>query len=114
MKHTDQENEKKAFISKQEKRITEFFKYNVPTFKSITFSGNQTFPTGSVSIDGYINHDKKLAFSATISPAAGEKNFEFQGGETDALGKLYRKDMKSVSEIEKINKSKSNGSSGQY
>ncbi|TGA96575.1 DUF1433 domain-containing protein [Sporolactobacillus shoreae] len=100
MKH----EEKQTFIKDQEIRITEFYQYNVPSFKAITFTGNRTLPTGSVSIYGYINSNKKLSFSATISLGSGEKNFEADGGFTDELDQLMRKDVKTVSQIEKIKK----------
>ncbi|WKB36023.1 DUF1433 domain-containing protein [Terrilactibacillus sp. S3-3] len=105
MKHEEQmkqESEKKTFITKQEKRIVKFFKYNVPSFKSITFTGNDTTPTGGLFIDGYINNDKDLNFSAQISLGAGENNFDGDSDYSNKLFKLMRKDIKSVSEIEKI------------
>ncbi|WKB36024.1 DUF1433 domain-containing protein [Terrilactibacillus sp. S3-3] len=110
MQH-EKKNEERAYTEKQEKRITEFYKYNLPSFKTITFTNYNKLPTESVIIHGYINGNKRLTFSSTISLARGETNFEAQGGYTDELYKLLRKDVKSVSEIEKLkNEQKENES----
>lgn len=99
MKH----EEKETFLNKQEQRITEFFKYNVPAYKNITFTSSKTVPTGDVFIDGYINGDKKLAFSAQISLGSGESNFEGGGSYSERLDKMFKHE-KTVSTIEKIKK----------
>ncbi|TGA96574.1 DUF1433 domain-containing protein [Sporolactobacillus shoreae] len=99
-----QQAEKQAFITKQESRITEYLKYNVPSCKTITFTDNYKLPTGSISIDGYLNNNKILGFTMTVSLAGGETDFEGVGGYTDELDKLFRKDVKTVSQIEKIEK----------
>jgi Protein of unknown function (DUF1433). len=107
MKHENEvkiENEKKAFIDKQEQRITKYFKYNVTSFKEINFTENKQVPTGDFFIHGYINNNKSLDFSAQISLGSGQKNFEADGIYSEKLDKLFRKDEKTVSQIEKIEK----------
>jgi Protein of unknown function (DUF1433). len=111
MKHEEevkQENEKKAFVVKQEKRIITFFKYNVPSFKKINFTENKQVPTGDIFFHGYINNNKKLEFSAQISLGSGENNFEGGGIYSSELDKLFRKDEKTVSQIEKLEKEQKN------
>lgn len=101
MKH---ENDKNTFIEKQEQRITKYLKYNIPNCNAITFTDNNTVPTGDFDINGYINNNEKLGFTATVSLGGGESNFEGTIGYTDKLDKLFRKDVKTVSQIEKIEK----------
>lgn len=100
--------EKVAFVNKQEKRITLFFKYNVPSYKKTTFTKDKTIPTGSIYIHGYINGDQSLSFSAAIYLADGEENFEGDISYSSKLDSLMRKNMKSVSQIEKIKKEDQN------
>jgi Protein of unknown function (DUF1433). len=101
---TTQEAEKKAFIEKQEKLITKYFKYNIPSYKSITFTGNERVPTGDFFIDSYLNNNKQLYFSAQISNGSGQHNFEGDLTHSNELFNLYRKDMKSLPQIEDLEK----------
>ncbi|EHK9337104.1 DUF1433 domain-containing protein [Listeria monocytogenes] len=59
MKH--QEN--RAFFNDQKEKITIYLKYNIPDFNTVTFTNEEFNPIGT-SIDGYINNDKNLSFTA--------------------------------------------------
>ncbi|MBC1568173.1 DUF1433 domain-containing protein [Listeria sp. FSL L7-1425] len=59
MKH--QEN--RAFFNDQKEKITLYLKYNIPDFNTVTFTNEEFNPIGT-SIDGYINNDKNLSFTA--------------------------------------------------
>ncbi|EAE5921494.1 hypothetical protein AJZ74_12090 [Listeria monocytogenes] len=59
MKH--QEN--LAFFNDQKEKITIYLKYNIPGFNTVTFTNEEFNPIG-MSIDGYINNDKNLSFTA--------------------------------------------------
>ncbi|EAE6661201.1 DUF1433 domain-containing protein [Listeria monocytogenes] len=59
MKH--QEN--LAFFNDQKEKITIFLKHNIPDFNTVTFTNEEFNPIGT-SIDGYINNDKILSFTA--------------------------------------------------
>ncbi|EAE3435231.1 DUF1433 domain-containing protein [Listeria monocytogenes] len=59
MKH--QEN--RAFFNDQKEKITIYLKHNIPDFNTVTFT-NEEFNTIGTSIDGYINNDKNLSFTA--------------------------------------------------
>ncbi|EAF6702137.1 DUF1433 domain-containing protein [Listeria monocytogenes] len=59
MKH--QEN--LAFFNDQKEKITIYLKYNIPDFNTVTFTNEEFNPIG-MSIDGYINNDKNLSFTA--------------------------------------------------
>lgn len=95
--------EKEAFLNKQEQRITEFFRYNVPEYKSIKFTYKRSVPTGDLFIHGYINGDRSLAFSAQISLGGGQRNFEGDVSCSDHLDKMFKHEN-TVSTIEKIKK----------
>ncbi|EAE7734091.1 DUF1433 domain-containing protein [Listeria monocytogenes] len=59
MKH--QEN--RAFFNDQKEKITIYLKHNIPDFNTVTFTNEEFNPIG-ISIDGYINNDKNLSFTA--------------------------------------------------
>ncbi|AVS33033.1 TPA: DUF1433 domain-containing protein [Listeria monocytogenes] len=59
MKH--QEN--RAFFNDQKEKITIYLKHNIPDFNTVTFTNEEFNPIGT-SIDGYINNDKNLSFTA--------------------------------------------------
>ncbi|MDT0014167.1 DUF1433 domain-containing protein [Listeria cossartiae subsp. cayugensis] len=59
MKH----HENQAFSNDQKEKITIYLKYNIPDFNTVTFTNEEFNPIGT-SIDGYINNDKNLSFTA--------------------------------------------------
>ncbi|WP_437436241.1 DUF1433 domain-containing protein [Listeria monocytogenes] len=52
-----------AFFNDQKEKITIYLKYNIPDFNTVTFTNEEFNPIG-ISIDGYINNDKNLSFTA--------------------------------------------------
>lgn len=52
-----------AFFNDQKEKITIYLKYNIPDFNTVTFTNEEFNPIGT-SIDGYINNDKNLSFTA--------------------------------------------------
>lgn len=52
-----------AFFNDQKEKITIYLKYNIPDFNTVTFTNEEFNPIG-MSIDGYINNDKNLSFTA--------------------------------------------------
>ncbi|MBC1547723.1 DUF1433 domain-containing protein [Listeria sp. FSL L7-1435] len=59
MKH----HENQAFSNNQKEKVTIYLKYNIPDFNTVTFTNEEFNPIG-ISIDGYINNDKNLSFTA--------------------------------------------------
>lgn len=55
--------ENQAFFNDQKEKITIYLKYNIPNFNTVTFTNEEFNPIG-ISIDGYINNDKNLSFTA--------------------------------------------------
>lgn len=55
--------ENRAFFNDQKEKITIYLKYNIPDFNTVTFTNEEFNPIGT-SIDGYINNDKNLSFTA--------------------------------------------------
>lgn len=55
--------ENQAFFNDQKEKITIYLKYNIPDFNTVTFTNEEFNPIG-ISIDGYINNDKNLSFTA--------------------------------------------------
>lgn len=55
--------ENRAFFNDQKEKITLYLKYNIPDFNTVTFTNEEFNPIGT-SIDGYINNDKNLSFTA--------------------------------------------------
>ncbi|EDO1367683.1 DUF1433 domain-containing protein [Listeria monocytogenes] len=52
-----------AFFNDQKEKITIYLKHNIPDFNTVTFTKEEFDPIGT-SIDGYINNDKNLSFTA--------------------------------------------------
>jgi len=101
----EKQQEKERYFVKQEQRIEKFLKYNIPDYKTVTFTDKGTVATGLSYIDGYINNDKKLSFTAHVEP--NDHNFESVLGMTDSLNELMNVEIKTYSEIireEKNNK----------
>ncbi|MBC2270406.1 DUF1433 domain-containing protein [Listeria welshimeri] len=86
MKH--QENQ--AFFNDQKEKITIYLKYNIPNFNTVTFTNEEFNPIG-ISIDGYINNDKNLSFTA----GKDVKIFSC----SDELDKMFKEPRKNYDEI---------------
>ncbi|MBF2465955.1 DUF1433 domain-containing protein [Listeria welshimeri] len=86
MKH--QENQ--AFFNDQKEKITIYLKYNIPNFNTVTFTNEEFNPIG-ISIDGYINNDKNLSFTA------GKDVKIFSSSEE--LDKMFKEPRKNYDEI---------------
>lgn len=55
--------ENRAFFNDQKEKITIYLKHNIPDFNTVTFTNEEFNPIG-INIDGYINNDKNLSFTA--------------------------------------------------
>ncbi|MBC1385863.1 DUF1433 domain-containing protein [Listeria innocua] len=86
MKH--QEN--RAYFNDQKEKITIYLKYNIPDFNTVTFT-NEEFNSIGTSIDGYINNDKNLSFTA----GKDVKIFNC----SDELDKMFKEPRKGYDEI---------------
>ncbi|MBC2216253.1 DUF1433 domain-containing protein [Listeria welshimeri] len=86
MKH--QENQ--AFFNDQKEKITIYLKYNIPDFNTVTFTNEEFNPIG-INIDGYINNDKNLSFTA----GKDVKIFSC----SDELDKMFKEPRKNYDEI---------------
>ncbi|EGB1112907.1 DUF1433 domain-containing protein [Listeria monocytogenes] len=86
MKH--QEN--RAFFNDQKEKITIYLKHNIPDFNTVTFTNEEFNPIG-ISIDGYINNDKNLSFTA----GKDVKIFSC----SDELDKIFKEPRKGYDEI---------------
>ncbi|MHD0398042.1 DUF1433 domain-containing protein [Staphylococcus simulans] len=91
-------DEEQAYFDVQKKRVTLYMKYNLKEFKSITFTKTSTNPMGSKVIDGYVNGDKNMEFTAEATSA---DNFEFNGGLllSEEISNAFKKDAKTVDQI---------------
>ncbi|MES9694967.1 hypothetical protein CN639_20295 [Bacillus toyonensis] len=103
MEYLQKKEQEGLFWKQQETRIEKYIRYNIKDVQSITFTKYEVNPMGVPSVDGYINNDKELNFSASISTT---KNFEDKLSRSGKLGELVKKPEKSVSEIEKEEKEK--------
>ncbi|EKZ0265112.1 DUF1433 domain-containing protein [Listeria monocytogenes] len=86
MKH--QEN--RAFFNDQKEKITIYLKHNIPDFNTVTFTNEEFNPIG-INIDGYINNDKNLSFTA----GKDVKIFSC----SDELDKMFKESRKGYDEI---------------
>ncbi|HAB0009085.1 TPA_asm: flagellar outer arm [Listeria monocytogenes] len=86
MKH--QEN--RALFNEQKEKVTLYLKHNIPDFKTVTFTNEEFNPIG-ISIDGYINTDKNLSFTA----GKDVKIFSC----SDELDKMFKEPRKGYDEI---------------
>ena len=104
MEYLERKEAQEKFWREQEARIEKYIHYNLRDVESIKFTERKVNPMGVPSIKGYINNDKELWFSASISTT---ENFE---DKFSSSGKLYdeytKQPEKSVSEIEKEEKEK--------
>lgn len=82
--------ENQAFFNDQEQKITIYLKYNIPDFNTVTFTNEEFNPIG-ISIDGYINNDKNLSFTA------GKDVKIFSSSEE--LDKMFKESRKNYDEI---------------
>ncbi|MGI8358862.1 DUF1433 domain-containing protein [Bacillus cereus] len=103
MEYLQKKEQEGLFWKQQETRIEKYIRYNIKDVQLITFTKHEVNPMGVPSVDGYINNDKELNFSASISTT---KNFEDKLSRSGKLGELVKKPEKSVSEIEKEEKEK--------
>ncbi len=99
MSNKKAENE---YIETQKPRIEKYLKYNYNGIETITYSEEHfKTPMGSLDIDGYVNNDKDLYFSATTYPP---QDFEAGASPSKDLDKMrkeeYKYQTKLVSEIE--------------
>lgn len=84
----NQENQ--AFFNDQKEKITIYLKYNIPDFNTVTFTNEEFNPIGT-SIDGYINNDKNLSFTA----GKDVKIFSC----SEELNKMFKEPRKGYDEI---------------
>ncbi|MGW7797339.1 DUF1433 domain-containing protein [Staphylococcus xylosus] len=105
MKHDEKKEREQQYYDGQKKRIELFMKYNVKGFKKIHFSEIKKNPMDGYDISGNINDDEDISFTAGIRST---ENFQFDGDITSSakLEKMYKKDLKSVSEIKKEQENK--------
>ncbi|MBC1547203.1 DUF1433 domain-containing protein [Listeria sp. FSL L7-1435] len=93
-----QENvEREAFLKEESPRIEQFLKYNYSNINKVTFTHLKVSPMGIPYIEGYINDDKELAFSASIF----EDHFERSISIPKQVGEWSKYEVdKSVTEIQ--------------
>lgn len=93
-----QENvEREAFLKEEFPRIEQFLKYNYSNINKVTFTHVKVSPMGIPYIEGYINNDKELAFSASIF----EDHFERSISIPKQVGEWSKYEVdKSVTEIQ--------------
>ncbi|WP_221769201.1 DUF1433 domain-containing protein [Listeria marthii] len=93
-----QENvEREAFLKEESPRIEQFLKYNYSKINKVTFTHVKVSPMGIPYIEGYINDDKELAFSASIF----EDHFERSISIPKQVGEWSKYEVdKSVTEIQ--------------
>ncbi|WP_242070462.1 DUF1433 domain-containing protein, partial [Listeria monocytogenes] len=82
--------ENRALFNEQKEKVTLYLKHNIPDFKTVTFTNEEFNPIG-ISIDGYINTDKNLSFTA----GKDVKIFSC----SDELDKMFKEPRKGYDEI---------------
>ncbi|WP_412519170.1 DUF1433 domain-containing protein [Staphylococcus simulans] len=87
-------------FDKQKKEITLYFKYNVNNFKNVEFTKTWINPMGVYIIEGYINNNDTLCFTASTDVTNTNYYLGNIGG-SETFMKLLKKDRKSIPEIEK-------------
>ena len=100
MKYDEQKEKEQKYYNEQKERITLYMKYNVKDFKNIEFTEFKKNPMDGYDISGYINNDKKIAFTAGVRSTEG---FQFDGNISSSakLEVMYKNNPKPVSEIKK-------------
>ncbi|RKA91603.1 hypothetical protein DZK39_01355 [Listeria monocytogenes] len=82
--------ENRAFFNDQKEKITIYLKHNIPDFNTVTFTNEEFNPIG-INIDGYINNDKNLSFTA----GKDVKIFSC----SEELDKMFKEPRKAYDEI---------------
>lgn len=96
-KENKQEEAIQHIIKEEKPRIEKYLKYNYKNVKEVKITKVDQTPMGTIYLDGYINQNKELDFSADIYESHVNKSIDV----SEKLAKLakYEKD-KSVTEIE--------------
>ena len=83
------ENKREQYLHIQKKRIDLFFKENMNNYQNLDLTKTGKTPMGSYIIEGYINNDKSLYFSATLNKA---DNYQFEDtiGYSKKVGAMYK------------------------
>ncbi len=102
LKCMSNKKEETEYIQAQKPRIEKYLKYNYNGIQTVTYEKETTTtPMGGLHIQGYVNNDKNLYFSATMFPP---ENFEAGASPSKDLDKMkkeeYKYQTKLVSEIE--------------
>ncbi|MFG3612761.1 DUF1433 domain-containing protein [Rummeliibacillus stabekisii] len=97
--HHEKQEKQEKYFTKQEQRVEKFLTYNIPRFKTVTFTKEDVSPMGLPYLEGYVNNDKRLDFVAHVQP--NDHNFEGRMGMPKELDALFRADVKTYSEIVK-------------
>lgn len=96
-------------FDKLKNEITLYLKYNLNSFKSVKFTKTDVDPLGFYVVEGYVNNNKGMRFSAS-KDGTNSQYYEGNIGGSETFMKLLKKDRKSIPEIEKeIRKSKNKG-----
>ncbi|BBD89472.1 DUF1433 domain-containing protein [Staphylococcus caprae] len=85
------EIKREHYIKVQKARIELFFKHNLKGYKNIDIKNTYKSPMGSYNIEGTINHNKRLNFTATMT---SDTNFQFEEDLTisDNIDKMFKTD----------------------
>ena len=100
MKYDEKKEKEQKYYNEQKERIELFMKYNVKGYRTIHFTAIEKNPMDGYDISGYINNDKKIAFTAGVRSTEG---FQFDGNISSSakLEVMYKNNPKPVSEIKK-------------
>ncbi|WP_221644197.1 DUF1433 domain-containing protein [Listeria cossartiae] len=99
-----QENvEREAFLKEESPRIEQFLKYNYNNINKLNFTHVKVSPMGIPYIEGFINNDENLFFSATIY----DEHFENSISVPEDVSNWRKNEInKTVSEIQQQEKDK--------
>lgn len=100
MKYDEKKEKEQKYYNEQKERIELFMKYNVKGYRTIHFTAIEKNPMDGYDINGYINNDKKIAFTAGVRSL---DDFQFDGNISSSakLEVMYKNNPKPVSEIKK-------------
>ncbi|ADC87923.1 hypothetical protein SLGD_01833 [Staphylococcus lugdunensis HKU09-01] len=100
MKYDEKKEKEQKYYNEQKERIELFMKYNVKGYRTIHFTAIEKNPMDGYDISGYINNDKKIAFTAGVRSL---DDFQFDGNISSSakLEVMYKNNPKPVSEIKK-------------
>ncbi|WP_342610549.1 DUF1433 domain-containing protein [Staphylococcus hsinchuensis] len=97
--------QKDCYTNAQEKRIDLYLNENLNGYKNLTLTNTKISPMGAFEIEGYVNHDKKLDFKASIW-SEDNNQFEYSMSFSPELSEMLKQSNSSRKKASEIIKEK--------